>query len=177
MLLLVAALAAAPCAVPLGTRALAAAGRICIFVVLAASYDILLGYTGIVSFAHAVFFAIGAYGVAIPLAARLGRLGRGRARHRGGGGGGDGGGRRHRPAQPARAGAVLLDDHAGGGELRASCWRPSGASVTGGEDGLTFAVPWVLTPAFRAAPVRASRSMAASSPTTWCSAWRWRCSC
>ena len=28
----------------------------------------LLGYTGIVSFAHTMFFAIGAYGVAIPLA-------------------------------------------------------------------------------------------------------------
>ena len=35
---------------------------------LAASYDILLGYTGIVSFAHTMFFGIGAYAVAIPLA-------------------------------------------------------------------------------------------------------------
>ena len=29
------------------------------------SYDLLLGYTGIVSFAHTMFFGIGAYGVAI----------------------------------------------------------------------------------------------------------------
>jgi branched-chain amino acid transport system permease protein len=60
-------LAAAPSVFP-GTRSMAAAARICIFVVLAASYDMLLGYTGIVSFAHTMFFAIGAYGVAIPLA-------------------------------------------------------------------------------------------------------------
>lgn len=33
--------------------------------VFAMSYDILLGYTGIVSFGHALFFGIGAYGVAI----------------------------------------------------------------------------------------------------------------
>ena len=30
-----------------------------------ASFDLLLGYTGIVSFAHTMFFGIGAYGVAI----------------------------------------------------------------------------------------------------------------
>jgi branched-chain amino acid transport system permease protein len=35
--------------------------------VLVASYDLLLGYTGIVSFAHTMFFGIGAYGVAIAL--------------------------------------------------------------------------------------------------------------
>jgi branched-chain amino acid transport system permease protein len=34
-------------------------------VVLVASFDLLLGYTGIVSFAHTMFFGIGAYGVAI----------------------------------------------------------------------------------------------------------------
>jgi branched-chain amino acid transport system permease protein len=33
--------------------------------VLVASFDLLLGYTGIVSFAHTMFFGIGAYGVAI----------------------------------------------------------------------------------------------------------------
>ena len=32
---------------------------------LVASYDLLLGYTGIVSFAHTMFFGIGGYGVAI----------------------------------------------------------------------------------------------------------------
>jgi branched-chain amino acid transport system permease protein len=36
-----------------------------VFVLLVASYDLLLGYTGIVSFAHTMFFGIGAYGVAI----------------------------------------------------------------------------------------------------------------
>ena len=34
---------------------------------LVASYDLLLGYTGIVSFAHTMFFGIGGYGVAIAL--------------------------------------------------------------------------------------------------------------
>jgi branched-chain amino acid transport system permease protein len=61
------ALIAAPFLFP-GTRSLEAASRIAIFIVLAASYDILLGYTGIVSFAHTMFFGIGAYAVAIPLA-------------------------------------------------------------------------------------------------------------
>ena len=32
---------------------------------MAASFDLLLGYTGIVSFAHTMFFGIGAYGIAI----------------------------------------------------------------------------------------------------------------
>ena len=67
LLVLLAALAVAPFLFP-GTRPLAAASRICIFIVLAASYDMLLGYTGIVSFAHTMFFGIGAYAVAIPLA-------------------------------------------------------------------------------------------------------------
>ncbi len=43
------------------------AARICIFIVLVASYDLLIGYTGIVSFAHTMFFGIGAYGTAIAL--------------------------------------------------------------------------------------------------------------
>ena len=41
------------------------AAKVLIFVVLVASFDLLLGYTGIVSFAHTMFFGIGAYGVAI----------------------------------------------------------------------------------------------------------------
>jgi branched-chain amino acid transport system permease protein len=36
-----------------------------VFILLVASFDLLLGYTGIVSFAHTMFFGIGAYGVAI----------------------------------------------------------------------------------------------------------------
>jgi branched-chain amino acid transport system permease protein len=48
-----------------GTRALNVAAKILVFIVLVASFDLLLGYTGIVSFAHTMFFGIGAYGVAI----------------------------------------------------------------------------------------------------------------
>ncbi|MBI1736824.1 MAG: branched-chain amino acid ABC transporter permease [Candidatus Rokubacteria bacterium] len=39
--------------------------KIAIFATLVASYDILLGYTGIVSFGHAMFFGFGAYAVAL----------------------------------------------------------------------------------------------------------------
>jgi branched-chain amino acid transport system permease protein len=67
VIILVVVLAFAPFLFP-GTRSMAAASRIAIFIVLAGSYDILLGYTGIASFAHTMFFAIGAYAVAIPLA-------------------------------------------------------------------------------------------------------------
>ncbi|WP_269900791.1 branched-chain amino acid ABC transporter permease [Paenalcaligenes faecalis] len=48
-----------------GPKALAVAAKVLIFILLVASYDLLLGYTGIVSFAHTMFFGIGAYGVAI----------------------------------------------------------------------------------------------------------------
>jgi len=48
-----------------GTKALNVAAKILVFAVLVASFDLLLGYTGIVSFAHTMFFGIGAYGVAI----------------------------------------------------------------------------------------------------------------
>ncbi len=48
-----------------GTKALNVAAKILVFIVLVASFDLLLGYTGIVSFAHTMFFGIGAYGVAI----------------------------------------------------------------------------------------------------------------
>src|SRR3954471_11296187 len=54
-----------------GTRSLDVAAKVCVFVVLVASYDLLLGYTGIVSFAHTMFFGIGGYGVAVALT-RLG---------------------------------------------------------------------------------------------------------
>jgi branched-chain amino acid transport system permease protein len=63
-------LALAPFVFP-GTRALNVAAKILVFVVLVASFDLLLGYTGIVSFAHTMFFGIGAYGIAIA-SARLG---------------------------------------------------------------------------------------------------------
>ncbi|HEY9239951.1 MAG TPA: branched-chain amino acid ABC transporter permease [Burkholderiaceae bacterium] len=48
-----------------GTKALNVSAKIIVFIVLVASFDLLLGYTGIVSFAHTMFFGIGAYGVAI----------------------------------------------------------------------------------------------------------------
>jgi branched-chain amino acid transport system permease protein len=59
-------LAAAPFVVT-GTQELNVAAKICYFIVLVASYDLLLGYTGIVSFAHTMFFGIGGYGVGLAL--------------------------------------------------------------------------------------------------------------
>ena len=66
LLAIFAALALAPFLFP-GTRPLDVAAKVCVFVLLVASYDLLLGYTGIVSFAHTMFFGIGGYGVAIAL--------------------------------------------------------------------------------------------------------------
>ena len=61
---IVLALAFTPFVFP-GTKALNVAAKILVFIVLVASFDLLLGYTGIVSFAHTMFFGIGAYGIAI----------------------------------------------------------------------------------------------------------------
>ena len=68
-------------AVVLGWALLPAAGpsfqmldlavKIALFATLAASYDVVIGYTGIVSFGHAMFFGFGAYAVALA----VGRLG------------------------------------------------------------------------------------------------------
>jgi len=63
-------LAFAPFVFP-GVKALNVAAKILVFIVLVASFDLLLGYTGIVSFAHTMFFGIGAYGIAIA-ATRMG---------------------------------------------------------------------------------------------------------
>jgi branched-chain amino acid transport system permease protein len=63
-------LAAAPFIFP-GTRSLNVAAKVSVFILLVASYDLLLGYTGIVSFAHTMFFGIGGYGVGIA-SAKLG---------------------------------------------------------------------------------------------------------
>lgn len=57
-------LALAPFLFP-GVKALNVAAKVLVFVVLVASFDLLLGYTGIVSFAHTMFFGIGAYGIAV----------------------------------------------------------------------------------------------------------------
>ncbi|HEV8313523.1 MAG TPA: branched-chain amino acid ABC transporter permease [Burkholderiaceae bacterium] len=64
LILIVLALAAAPFFFP-GSKPLGVAAKMLVFILLVASYDLLLGYTGIVSFAHTMFFGIGAYGVAI----------------------------------------------------------------------------------------------------------------
>ncbi len=60
----VVALALAPFLFP-GAKALSVAAKTLVFILLVASFDLLLGYTGIVSFAHTMFFGIGAYGVAV----------------------------------------------------------------------------------------------------------------
>jgi branched-chain amino acid transport system permease protein len=60
------ALVGAPFLFP-GAKALGVAEKVCVMALLAASYDLLLGYAGIVSFAHVMFFGIGSYGVALAL--------------------------------------------------------------------------------------------------------------
>lgn len=69
-LLLVMAFLLVPVALP-SFQATDLALKIALFATLAASYDVLLGYTGIVSFGHAMFFGFGAYAVALA----LGKLG------------------------------------------------------------------------------------------------------
>jgi branched-chain amino acid transport system permease protein len=64
LIALLIALAGAPFLFP-GVKALNVAAKVLVFIVLVASFDLLLGYTGIVSFAHTMFFGIGAYGVAV----------------------------------------------------------------------------------------------------------------
>jgi branched-chain amino acid transport system permease protein len=146
-LVILAALLFAPFLFP-GTKALGVASRICIFVILVASYDLMLGFTGIVSFAHTMFFGIGAYGVAIMLAnGWVGWTG---------------------VILGAAAGAAvslviaavigLLSLRlraiffsmitlavASFAQIVAEQWR----DLTGGEDGLTFSVPAILKPGFR----------------------------
>ncbi len=140
-------LALAPFVFP-GTRALDVAAKVCIFIVLVASYDLLLGYTGIVSFAHTMFFGIGGYGVAIAMT-------------------------RLAPGWPAilagSAGAVLvslaLAFLVGLFSLRVKAiffamvtlavasffaiLASQLSSITGGEDGITFKVPEVLRAGYR----------------------------
>jgi branched-chain amino acid transport system permease protein len=147
MLAVLLALAFAPFLFP-GTRSVAVAARICIFIVLAASYDVMLGYTGIASFAHSMFFGIGAYGVAIALA-KL-EVGWGAALL------GTAIGVAVSIAVAAVIGLLSL-------RVRAIFFSMITLAVasfayilatqlrdfTGGEDGLTFSVPELLTPGFR----------------------------
>ncbi len=64
LVLVLLALAATPFIFP-GVKALNVAAKVLVFIVLVASFDLLLGFTGIVSFAHTMFFGIGAYGIAV----------------------------------------------------------------------------------------------------------------
>jgi branched-chain amino acid transport system permease protein len=66
LIAIVLALALAPFLFP-GVKALNTAAKICVMILLVASYDLLLGYTGIVSFAHVMFFGVGAYGAGLAL--------------------------------------------------------------------------------------------------------------
>src|SRR5450756_3181980 len=66
LIVIIATLAITPLLFP-GAKAMNVATKICIFAALVASYDLLLGYTGSVSFAHTMFYGIGSYSVAIAL--------------------------------------------------------------------------------------------------------------
>ncbi len=142
-----AALAFAPFIFP-DVRAQEVAARICIFIVLVASYDLLIGYTGIVSFAHTMFFGLGAYGTAIALKA----MGPSFTAIAVGGGAGI-------------AAALVLALLIGLLSLRVKAIffamvTLAAASVmlvlasqlsqyTGGEDGITYQVPRAFSPAFK----------------------------
>lgn len=147
IVVIVLGLAFAPFVFP-GTRSLDTAARIAIIVTLVASYDLLLGYTGIVSFAHTMFFGIGAYGVAIS-SARLG----------------PGWGSIALGSASGVALAVVVAFVIALASLRvraiffamitlavASAFGILVSqlyTITGGEDGLSFRLPVELTPAFR----------------------------
>ena len=139
-------LALAPFVFP-GVKAQGVAAKILVFILLVASYDVLLGYTGIVGFAHTMFFGIGAYGVAIAST----RLGPGWG------------------ALGAGVGAALAVSFAlslviGLVSLRvkavfyamitlavAAAFQTLASQLselTGGEDGLSFATPEWLSPSF-----------------------------
>ncbi len=144
LIVIVLALALAPFVFP-GTRALNVAAKVIVFIVLVASFDLLLGYTGIVTFAHTMFFGIGAYGVAISATA----WGPGWPQVAGGVG-------------IALAVSLLLSLVIGLFSLRvraiffamitlavASAFATLASQlsdITGGEDGLTFKVPEALQP-------------------------------
>ncbi len=140
-------LAFAPFLFP-GSQPLNVAAKICVFVILVASYDLLLGYTGIVSFAHTMFYGIGGYGVAIAMYnfnAGWGALGLG--------------------VLAALILAMLLALLIGLFSLRvraiffamitlavASAFAILASQlneITGGEDGRSYRIPEMLRPAFR----------------------------
>ena len=115
---------------------------------LVASYDLLLGYTGIVSFAHTMFFGIGGYGIAIALS----RLETGWSAIALG-------------SVAAVVLSLVLSFLIGLFSLRVKAiffamitlavasffaiLASQLSNITGGEDGITFKVPELLRPAFR----------------------------
>ena len=146
LIVIVAGLALAPFIFP-GAKALSVAAKTLVFILLVASFDLLLGYTGIVSFAHTMFFGIGAYGVAIA-STRLG----------------PGAGPVLLGTLAAMGVAMLLSLLIGLFSLRvkaifyamitlavATAFQTLASQLsdfTGGEDGLTFKNPQWLSPAF-----------------------------
>jgi branched-chain amino acid transport system permease protein len=144
---ILAALALAPFLFP-GTRPLDVAAKVRVFMLLVASYDLLLGYTGIVSFAHTMFFGIGGYGVAIALT----RMEPGWAAIAAG-------------TAAAVAVSLVLSFLIGLFSLRVKAiffamitlavasffaiLASQLSELTGGEDGITFKVPELLRPATR----------------------------
>ncbi|MFA5665175.1 branched-chain amino acid ABC transporter permease [Castellaniella sp.] len=64
LLLLLACLAGGPFLFA-DVRAFTLLGTMGVFILVAAAYDLMLGYAHMVSFAHTLFFALGAYGVAL----------------------------------------------------------------------------------------------------------------
>jgi branched-chain amino acid transport system permease protein len=147
LIVVVAALAMAPFLFP-GAKPLNVAEKICVMALLAASYDLLLGYTGIVSFAHVMFFGIGSYGVALALY-----------------GIGPGWGALALGAAGALVFAVALALAIGLFSLRVqsiffamvtlavayafNVLASQLSDVTGGEDGRSFQVPPILRPGFK----------------------------
>lgn len=147
LVLIVLALLLTPFLFP-GAKALGVAAKILVFIVLVASYDLLMGYTGIVSFAHTMFFGIGAYGVAISLTRFPQQLGAMLA-----------------GVLAAIALSAMLALVIGLFSLRvraifyamitlavASAFQTLASQLselTGGEDGLNFKVPEWFTPGFR----------------------------
>jgi branched-chain amino acid transport system permease protein len=146
LIVIVVALAVAPFVFP-GAKALSVAAKTLVFILLVASFDLLLGYTGIVSFAHTMFFGIGAYGVAIAST----RLGPGFGAVIGG-------------TLVALGLSLVLSLVIGLFSLRvkaiffamitlavASAFQTLASQLsdfTGGEDGLSFKNPAVLSPSF-----------------------------
>jgi branched-chain amino acid transport system permease protein len=146
LLAILVVLAIAPFLFP-GAKSMSVVAKILVFILLVASYDLLLGYTGIVSFAHTMFFGIGAYGIAIAsekLGAGWGAVGLGLA--------------------GAIAVSVVLSLAVGLFSLRvkaiffamitlavASAFMTLASQLsefTGGEDGVTFRNPEWLSPSF-----------------------------